>query len=92
MISPYQRSSELIRKRDLSGNESTATFSISEQGRSHINSENTKDFLDLAHSNSKSNSRSITIHLEYFPPSNWRVRKCCIGLQLEITVVLRDKI
>jgi hypothetical protein len=48
MISPYQRSSKLIRKRDSSGNESAATFSISEQGRSHINSENTKDFLDLA--------------------------------------------
>jgi hypothetical protein len=56
MISPYQRSSELIRKRDSSGNESSATFSVSEQGRSHINSTNTKDFLDLARSNSKSNS------------------------------------
>ena len=69
-IYPYQRSSELIRKRDSSVNESSATFSVSEQGRSHINSKNTKDFLDLAHSNSKSKSWSITIHLEYFPPSN----------------------
>jgi hypothetical protein len=49
MISPYQRSSKLIRKRDSSGNESTATFFVSEQGRLHINLENTKDFLDLAH-------------------------------------------
>jgi hypothetical protein len=80
MISLYQRSSKLIRKRDSSGNESTATFSISEQGRSHINSTNTKDFLDLTCLNSKSNSWSITIHLEYFPPSNWHVRMCYIGL------------
>jgi hypothetical protein len=70
MMSPYQRSSEWIRKMDSSGNESSATFSISEQGRLHINSANTKDFLDLARSNSNSNSWSITIHLEYFPPSN----------------------
>jgi hypothetical protein len=70
MISPYQRSSVLIRKRDSSGNESTATFSVVEWGNSHINSTKAKDFLDLAHSNSKSNSWSITIHLEYFPPSN----------------------
>jgi hypothetical protein len=67
VISPYQRSSELIRKRDSSGNESSATFFVSEQGRSHINSTNKKDFLDLARSNSKSNSWSITILLEYFP-------------------------
>jgi hypothetical protein len=70
MISPYQRSSKLIKKRDSSGNESSATFSMSEQGRSHINSTNTNDFLDLARSNSKSKSWSIMIHLEYFPPSN----------------------
>jgi hypothetical protein len=70
MISPYQRSSVLIRKRDSLGNESTATISISEWGKSHINSVKTKDFLDLARSNSKSNSSRITIHLEYFPPRN----------------------
>jgi hypothetical protein len=29
----------------------------------------TKYFFDLAHSNSKSNSWRITIHLEYFPPA-----------------------
>jgi hypothetical protein len=56
MIYPYQRLPELIRKSDSLGNESSATFSISEQGRSHINSANTNDFLDLARSNSKSNS------------------------------------
>jgi hypothetical protein len=48
MISPYQRSSVLIRKRDSSGNESTATFFVAEWGKSHINSAKTKDFLDLA--------------------------------------------
>jgi hypothetical protein len=37
MISPYQRSSVLIRKRDSSGNESAATFSVAEWGKSHIN-------------------------------------------------------
>jgi hypothetical protein len=67
MISPYQRSSELIRKMDSSGKESFSTFFVSVQGRSHITSANTKDFLDLARSNSKSNSWRITIHLEYFP-------------------------
>jgi hypothetical protein len=68
MILTYQRSLELIKKGDSSGNESSATFFVSEQGRSHINLANTKDFLDLAHLNSTSNSWSITIHLEYFPP------------------------
>jgi hypothetical protein len=92
IISPYQRSSELIRKRDSSGKESSATFSVSVEGRSHISSVKTNDFLDLAHSNSKSNSWRITIHLEYFPPSNWHVRICCIGLQSEMTVVLRNRI
>jgi hypothetical protein len=56
MISPYQRSSVLIRKRDSSGNESVATFSVAEWGKSHIKSAKTKDFLDLARLNSKSNS------------------------------------
>jgi hypothetical protein len=41
-------SSELIRKRDSSGKESSATVSVSVEGRSHINSEKTKDFFDLA--------------------------------------------
>jgi hypothetical protein len=40
-------SSELIRKRDSSGKESSATFFVSVEGRSHINSEKTKDFFDL---------------------------------------------
>jgi hypothetical protein len=83
MISTYHMSSELIRKRDSSGKESSATFSVSVEGRSHISSAKTKDFLDLARSNSKSNSWRITIHLEYFPPRNCHVRICCIGLQSE---------
>jgi hypothetical protein len=91
MISPYQRSSELIRKRDSSGKESSTTFSVSVQGRSHIISENTKDFLDLAHLNFKSKSWRITIHLEYFPPSNWHVRMCYMGCnwKLQWSCVIR---
>jgi hypothetical protein len=92
IISSYQMSSELIKKRDSLGKESSATFAVSVEGRSHINSTKTKDFLDLTHSNSKSNSWRIIIHLEYFPPNNFRVRICCMGLQLEIIVVLRNKI
>jgi hypothetical protein len=83
---------EMIKKRDTSGKESSSTFYVLVQGRSHINSENTKDFLDLARLNSKSNSWRITIHLEYFSHSNFHVRMCFMGLQLEMTVVLRKKI
>jgi hypothetical protein len=61
---PYHMSSELIRNREY------ATVFVSVEGRSHINSTKTKDFFDLVHSNSKSNSWRITIHLDYFPPSN----------------------
>jgi hypothetical protein len=92
MISPYHRSSELIRKRDSLGKESSATFSVLVEGRSHISSEKTKDFLDSTHSNSKSKSWRITIHLDYFPPRNCWVRMCFIGLQLDITMVLCNKI
>jgi hypothetical protein len=56
IIYPYQTSSELIIKRDFSSKESSATFVVSVEGRSHINLAKTKDFLDLARSNSKSNS------------------------------------
>jgi hypothetical protein len=89
---PYHISSELVRKRDSSIKESYATFSVLAEGRSHINLAKTKYFFDLALSKSKSNSWRITIHLEYFPPINWRVRICFIGLQSEIIVVLRNKI
>jgi hypothetical protein len=54
MISPYQISSVLIRKRDSSGNESITTFSVAEWGKLHINSAKTEDFLDLERLNSKS--------------------------------------
>jgi hypothetical protein len=79
-------------KRDSSGNKSSTMFFVSMHGRSHISSTNTDYFLYLAHSNSKSNSWRITIHLEYFPPNNWCVRMCCIGLQSEITVFLCKRI
>jgi hypothetical protein len=91
MISLYYTSSELIRKRDSSSKESSTTCYVSVEGRSHINSEKTKDFFDLARSNSKSNSWRITIHLEYIPPSDFRVRICFMGFQLKIIVVLRNK-
>jgi hypothetical protein len=84
-------SSELIRNRDSSGKESSATFFVSVEGRSDINSAKTKDFFDLARSNSKSNFWTTTIHLEYFPPNNCQVRICHMGLQSEMTVVLHNK-
>jgi hypothetical protein len=83
MISPYHTSSELIRKRDSSGKESSTTFSVSVEGRSHINSEKTKDFFDLARSNSKSNSWRITIHLEYFPPRQLSSKDMLHGVAIE---------
>jgi hypothetical protein len=91
IIYMYYMSSELIRKRDSSGKESSAIVYVSVEGRSHINSEKTKYFFDLAHSKSKSNSWRINIHLEYFPPNNCQVRICCMGLQLEMVVVLCNK-
>jgi hypothetical protein len=53
MISPYQGYEELIKKRDSSGIESCATFSILAEGRSQIKSTKTKDLFDLDFSNSK---------------------------------------
>jgi hypothetical protein len=89
---PYNMSLELIRKRDSSRKESSTTVYVSMEGRSHINSTKTKDFFDLARSNSKSNSWRIIILLEYFPPNNFHVRICCIGLQSQMMVVMRNKI
>jgi hypothetical protein len=79
-------------KWDSSGKESSATFFVSVEGRSHINSAKTKYLLDLVCSNSKLKSWRVTIHLEYFPPNNWRIRICCIGLQSETTVVFHNRI
>jgi hypothetical protein len=45
MISPYHGSEELIRKRDSSGIKSSATFSVSVEGRSQINSAKNQRFL-----------------------------------------------
>lgn len=67
MIYPYHGAKVLIRKRDLSGKESSATFSFSVRGKSHYNSENTNDFIDLGLINSKLNSCRMIFHLEYFP-------------------------
>ena len=89
MISPYQGSMVLIRNKYSSMIGCSATVSVSILGKSHIISKNTNDFFDLDFSNSKSNSYRITIHLEYFPPSSCLVNIYIIGLQSEISIVLR---
>jgi hypothetical protein len=48
MIYLYHTSSELIRKRDSSGKESSATFSVSVEGRSHIKFGENQIFLGLS--------------------------------------------
>jgi hypothetical protein len=89
MISPYHGSEELIRKRDSSGIKySIQTLSFQKREGHKSTQQKLRDFLDLDFSNSKSNSYRIKIHLEYFPPSTWRVKICCMGLHSEITVVL----
>jgi hypothetical protein len=52
----------------LSANELTWKMSSSNRGKSDIKSAKTRDFLDLAEANSRSNSYKMTIHLLYFPP------------------------
>ena len=90
MISPYHGSNVLIRNRESYEMGWSTTVSVSVLGKSQISSANTSDFFDLEFYNSKSKSCRITIHLEYFPPSNFFVKIYIIGLQLEITVVLRN--
>ena len=80
IISPYHGSKVLIRNKDLSAMGSSATVSVSVEGKSHINLEKTKDFFALDFSNSKSNSYRMTIHLEYLPPRNCLVKMYIIGL------------
>ena len=60
-------------------------------GSEHIRSAKTSDLVDLAVVNSKSNSYRITIHLEYFPPNNCVERIYVMGLQSEITVIVRNR-
>ena len=57
----------------------------------HIRSMKTSDLVDLAVVNSKSNSYRITIHLEYFPPSNCLERIYVMGLQSETTVIVHSR-
>jgi len=68
MISPYQGSRVLIRKRVSCESYSSAPARREEEGREKINSAKTNDFLDLEVVNTKLNSWRMTIHLEYFPP------------------------
>ena len=60
-------------------------------GREHIRSVKTSDLVDLAVVNSKSNSCRITIHLDYFPPSNCLERIYVMGLQSGTTVIVRNR-
>ena len=70
MKSPYEGSDDPIRNRDLSGINGSDVVSVLLERRSHRSSAKTKDFFDLDLINSKSNSCKMTIHFEYFPPSN----------------------
>ena len=90
MVSPYQGSMLLIRNKYSFAIGCSTTVSVSVLGKSHISSVNTNDFFDLDFSNSKSNSCRIKIHLDYFPPSGCLVKIYIIGLQSEITIVLRN--
>ena len=90
MISPYHGSNVLIRNKDSSAMGFSTTVSVSVLEKSYMSSANTSDLFYLDFSNSKSNSCRITIHLEYFPPSNFFVKIYIIGLQLYNTVVLSN--
>ena len=81
MISPYQGLMVVIRNKDSSVIGCSTTVFVLVLRKSHISSTNTNDFFDLDFSNSKLNSYRITIHLEYFPPSNYLVKIYIIGLQ-----------
>ena len=70
MKSPYLGSDDLIRNRDSSGIDGSDVVAVLSEGRSQRSSAKTKDFFDLDLMNSKSNSCKMTIHFEYFPPSN----------------------
>jgi len=67
MMSPYQRSEVSMRKRVSSGIKFSATNSVLGEGSRQMSSTKTNDFLDLAFSNSRSNSWRVTIHFEYSP-------------------------
>jgi hypothetical protein len=91
-MSPYQGSDESMRNKYSSGNESCTTDSSKARGRSVINSAKIKDFLDLGVENSRSNSCSRMIHLEYLPPNIWHDKIYCIGFASETTVVVQSRI
>ena len=67
--SPYRVSVVLIRNKNSSENESLGSESVKAQGRSHISSEKTTDFFEVALENSSSKSYRMTIHWDYFTPS-----------------------
>ena len=70
MKSPYQGLDDPIRNKDSSGIDGSDVVAILSEGRSQRSSAKTKDLFDLDLMNSKSNSYNMTIHFEYFPPSN----------------------
>ena len=56
IIAPYHGSLEDIRNKDSSTMVSSDVSSLDDDGRSHSNSVNTRDFFDLDFTNSRSNS------------------------------------
>ncbi len=70
MISLYQGSRVLIKKRVSSGIWSSNREDAVRDAKEHNNSAKTRDFVDLTVVNSKSNPWRITIHFEYLPPSS----------------------
>ena len=60
-------------------------------GREQMRSAKTRDLVNIVVVKSKSNSERITIHLDYFPPSNFRDRIYVMGLQSETTVTERSR-
>ena len=91
-MSLNQGSRVLIRNNVSSGICSSERDGAEGDGKEQSNSAKTRDFLDLVAINSKSNSCRITIHFEYLPPSSRRNKMYVIGLQSEITVVVRNRI
>jgi hypothetical protein len=91
-MSPYQGSDESMRNKYSLGNESFTTDSSKARGRSIINSVKIKDFLDLGMENSRSNSCSRMIHLEYLPPNIWHEKIYFIRFRSYTIVVVQSRI
>jgi len=67
-MSPYKGSNDETRKMCLFAKKSTWIKSLSNYGKSDINSAKTSDFMDFVEEKSRLNSCKMIIHLLYFPP------------------------